>query len=1392
MALNPNSVVGPLHQALSDFRSALAPEQRARLQALNAVPDAAAVITFTKEVDDENAKRRSRCVASRLCGILESVQQFSSIVDTFTSSHLEIAALVWGSIKFALLFATRFSTYFDKLSTIFMNVHNTCPRYMEYQTLYAGSKKLQAALCNYYATIVRLCQKAIEVGQRHGLQQFTIALWRPFETEFGSLETELQRQSKEVKEEMSLASKQAAEYERQLQIAERRKSSQFRKQAHLQHLEECKWRLQIDQSKSRSRRNRLLKKLSNYNYMSSFKSARKKRHWATTLWLPDTDEYRNWLGSELPLFWCSGLLGTGKTVLTAGVIDDLFCRYTETETGVIFFFCQFDNAESLTARAILGSLTRQCLNAETMLKTVEARLAKLFDNGLPDLDDLQALFVDQITALKSCSIVIDGIDECAKAERNILFTALRKVADCSSRRFKIFIASRPQVGFEIKRVFKSCHYKSMDSPEVHADIAKYIKNVLKEKKDSGDLQVGLELVEEIEDILVSSAYGMYLLVTFQICDICDQANDEDIRKTAKMLPKSLPELYERIITKIVAAGKGEIAKKVFRWVAAAKRPLSLSELREAIAIESGQTVRSSERLANDIKAVVSWCGDLVYIDEEEQVVQFAHPTVKQFFISDPSHPRSVNFHFQISEVNHEAGELCVTYLNFNDFKRQLIRVPNTPLLSGQAILQASMSASLGRGLAGSLSKLRSNRKPQISADDNVFRQLQDIAGVADEGILRNLQASYSFLAYARKYWLLHTADFSRDCSKNWVLWKTLLSSTSFALLPWSSGEWECRSPSIMQWIVEHDHTYFLLESATTYHPKVFDTAINRFTYSGIDLSMAIVAAASGGYIDIVERLLAVGTDVDPKPRNSLDRTALQAASEGGHPEVVNRLLTAEADVNAMPASSGGYTALQAASQGGFLEVVEMLLAAKADVNAEPAISGGRTALQAASGGGHLEIVERLLAAKANANAEPAKYGGRTALQAASGGGHLEIVERLLAAKSNVNAKPASNDGCTALQAASQGGFLEVVERLLSAKANVNAETPSSGGRTALQAASQGGFLEVVERLLSAKANVNAEPARSGGRTALQAASEGGHLEVVERLLAAKANVNTGPTTRGGRTALQAASGGGHLEVVERLLAAEANVNAEPAEYGGRTALQAASEGGHLEVVEGLLVAEANVNAKPARKDGHTALQAASQGGFLEVVERLLAARANVNARPVYDSGRTALQGASERGHLEVVERLLAAKANVNAEPAEYGGHTALQAASEHGHLEVVERLLAAKANVNAGPASAYGRTALQAASGGGHLEIVEKLLAAKANVNAEPAKYGGRTALQAASEHGHLEVVERLLAAKANVNAGPASGDGRTALEAASEGGHLEVVERLISAGARRRMYLSR
>lgn len=91
-----------LSDAIKSFQNSLDPDQKARLEAIKAVPDAHAVAQFTHQLDQENAKRKSRCVAARISPLLESVQQFSGIVETFVTSNPQIAALVWGSVKLVL------------------------------------------------------------------------------------------------------------------------------------------------------------------------------------------------------------------------------------------------------------------------------------------------------------------------------------------------------------------------------------------------------------------------------------------------------------------------------------------------------------------------------------------------------------------------------------------------------------------------------------------------------------------------------------------------------------------------------------------------------------------------------------------------------------------------------------------------------------------------------------------------------------------------------------------------------------------------------------------------------------------------------------------------------------------------------------------------------------------------------------------------------------------------------------------------------------------------------------------------------------------------------------------------------------------------------------------
>jgi ATP phosphoribosyltransferase len=98
----PTTPAKYLEDAVADFQSILTTDQRTRLREIKIVPDADAVLMFTAQLDYSSRSRKGRSIASRLHSVLQSVREFSAIVDTFVSSHPEIAALVWGSVKLTM------------------------------------------------------------------------------------------------------------------------------------------------------------------------------------------------------------------------------------------------------------------------------------------------------------------------------------------------------------------------------------------------------------------------------------------------------------------------------------------------------------------------------------------------------------------------------------------------------------------------------------------------------------------------------------------------------------------------------------------------------------------------------------------------------------------------------------------------------------------------------------------------------------------------------------------------------------------------------------------------------------------------------------------------------------------------------------------------------------------------------------------------------------------------------------------------------------------------------------------------------------------------------------------------------------------------------------------
>ena len=120
----------------------------------------------------------------------------------------------------------------------------------------------------------------------------------------------------------------------------------------------------------------------------------------------------------------------------------------------------------------------------------------------------------------------------------------------------------------------------------------------------------------------------------------------------------------------------------------------------------------------------------------------------------------------------------------------------------------------------------------------------------------------------------------------------------------------------------------------------------------------LIWAAERGYKAVVD-LLVGKLNVKANFHDKVGQTMLQAAAGGGHLAVVERLLQEKADVNTAAAHYRGRTALQAAAEGGHLAVVKRLLQEKADFNVAAARWRGRKALQATARGGYLAVVQVL-------------------------------------------------------------------------------------------------------------------------------------------------------------------------------------------------------------------------------------------------------------------------------------------------------------------------------------------------------------------------------------------------------------------------------------------------
>ncbi|KGO78302.1 hypothetical protein PITC_059150 [Penicillium italicum] len=1123
-----------LNAALGNFLNTLTEEQQKDFQKSTTKPDSASVIEFVKDIDARNSSTRRRCVAPRLCAFLEATQQFSGVVETFVSSNPIIAALVWGGVKTAILTASNVASYFDKVTSMIMRIGKFSPTFQKFGLLYPDCIDLQRALCEFYAIIINLCAKIIEVSRRTVLKQTISSILTPFESEFKPFLDLLDGAAQYINLEVSFASKQEDKEAKKLLEHESQQKSTFRplarnfyKTSLKQQAEADERRIKLKKREMANLKTSIRNNLSPIDYDRPLRQIMKQRVPTTAEWFQKELAFDQWKDDpKTAILWCLGTIGMGKTVLMSNVVDQLRLQTARKSNEIVsYYFCRTDNEASLSARNILGSIARQVLSTKIEESEYETLLS-LQEETARDLDmtDVVRFLLSHLKAgeSKRCYVILDGLDECDDNQVQAVEKAMVELCnEHGNAVFKILCAGRP--GLEKRFKSNATQYRIMANEEkVKSDMDHYLAQTLEKCLEDEDLTIGdPAIITEIYSTLRDKADGI------------------------------LAELYGRKLCRVREGRAARQAMKLLQYCGTVKRPLTVMEYQEALSLSLEQKTFDHRKVPNDMETIIHGCCGLIFIDEEEETLHYVHRSVKEcLFISNGPHIAQ----FEMKSVDQNFGFLCMIYLDFTDFKRQLTKfkkgsvIPIQPLQLGAGTLPTHSSNRVTSKIAQRL--LSRHRQLQHFSIGEVERTAKEILGVGNSS---QLERGSQFLNYAKAYWLNHLTYFTPDMNSHmWKLFCRCIEGDDVPeCKPWGSEQQTHNKindiPEPIQWLSAHGNYAlllyyarhqsnvlsenvkdFILHRADIYNRYQYTEVLVRLDNSSKILNNALHYAALNGCIRSLVVLLRAGADINTRLN---DKTALQAAAAGGHLEVVQTLLAAKADVNAPP-TEFGRTALQAAAEGGHLKVVQTLLAAKADANAPPT-KDSLTALQVAAARGHLEVVQTLLVAKADVNTPPTEY-GFTALQAAAEGGHLKVVQILLAAKADVNAPPAKY-GLTALQVAALRGHLEVVQTLLAAKADVSAP-PTEFGLTALQAAAKGGHLKVVQTLLAANADVNAPPCYQDSRTALQAAAEGGHLEVVHMLLTTKLDIDV---KSGGQTALEMAQVNHHTEVVQALLAAGA-------------------------------------------------------------------------------------------------------------------------------------------------------------------------------------------------------------------------------------------------------------
>lgn len=347
-------------------------------------------------------------------------------------------------------------------------------------------------------------------------------------------------------------------------------------------------------------------------------------------WLFATSEFHKWRFEDTRILWLNGVPGTGKTILSTSIIEEL-ARTADETNGLAYFFCDKNDQSSGTFPKIMSTLTYQLIQHSNKLPPP---LTLAFEQSqrsgrvrVSEDDKPLELLKSALQSYRKVCIVLDGLDESIETGRVI--HDLRQLVQTSNT-VSILIVSRDSS--ETRNLLSRFPEIRITSSQTQTDLDSFVSLAV---GSSTFAQSDGELGSKVSQKLQSSAHGIFLWASLMLEHLKTASSPREVENSLLQLPAGLSGIYTSRLRSISVQGRAqrELFKDAACWILCVMRPLSLPELCTALATRLTTGISEFDRSQKPFPGLVAGiCSQFFVVDPANGIVRPFHASVADYLL----------------------------------------------------------------------------------------------------------------------------------------------------------------------------------------------------------------------------------------------------------------------------------------------------------------------------------------------------------------------------------------------------------------------------------------------------------------------------------------------------------------------------------------------------------------------------------------------------------------------------------------------------------------------------------------------------------------------------------------------------------------------------------------